>query len=126
MIVQSESTTTLRPDQVRAMAQGLYHFAQVDGIDDREREAIASFLRDGGVDMEVEALSKIPFTIGSLLESLDTVFLRKVFLRASVIVLRADETISSNELGELRRIAVAIGIDEPIESLIEDLPKTSL
>ncbi len=126
MIVQTETTSEIRPDQVRAIAHGLYHLAGIDGVDDREKALIQSFLKDGNVDLDLESLGKIPFSVEGLSHSLDTVFLRKTFLRIGLLLAKADGEISQQEMAELRRLAVAMGIDEPLESMIADLDVKSL
>lgn len=126
MIVQTETTGEIRPDQVRAMAHGFHYLAAIDGVDDREKELIHSFLQDGGVEIDIESLGNIPFSVEELTHSLDTVFLRKTFLRIGILLAKADGSISPKEMAELRRLAVAMGIDVPLESLIEDLEAESL
>jgi len=121
MIVQRHAEKELRPDQVRAMAQGLYHLAQIDGIDDREKDLIREFLQDGKVDLDLDALAKVPFSPEGLLATLDTIFLRKTFLKVCLFVARGDGEISQAELAELRRLAQTLGITDPIEVLISEL-----
>ncbi len=126
MIIQREDSSELRPDQVRAMAQGLYWLALIEGVTERERTLLQDFLREGGVDLDVEALAGVPFSLEGLLASLDTLFLRKTFLRTCILMAKADGTISSQELGELRRLAQAMGVDEPLDSLIADVENKSI
>ena len=126
MIIRREAEKELRPDQVRAMAHGLYHLAQVDGITEHEEDVIRTFLKDGNVQMDLEALGKIPFSLEELLFSLDTLFLRKAFLKACILLARSDGEVTQEELSELRRLAQALGIDDPFESLIEDIEGKSL
>lgn len=126
MIIQRTTEDTIRPDQVRAMAHGLYYFAGIEGITEKEQELIVSFLKEGGVDLDLESLAKIPFSLEEILYSLDTVFLRKTFLKVCVLMAQADGTVSDAEMGELRRVAQALGIDEPLDSLMAELEGTSL
>ena len=126
MIIQRDESSELRPDQVRAMAQGLYWLALIEGVTERERTRLQDFLREGGVDLELEALAGVPFSLEGLLVSLDTLFLRKTFLRTCILMAKADGTVSSQELGELRRLAQAMGIDEPLDSLMADVEQKSI
>jgi hypothetical protein len=126
MQVQSEAEKSLRPDQVRAMAHGLYHLAMVDGVTATEKKLISDFLEEGDVRLEVDSLANIPFSLDELLYSLDTVYLRKVFLRVCVLMAKADGHVSEEELSALRRISQAMGIEEPFDSLISDLDEKSL
>ncbi len=126
MLVRNEPEKTLRPDQVRAMAHGLYHLAMVDGVTASERKLIEDFLKDGDVQVDIESLANIPFSLDELLYSLDTVYLRKVFLRVCVLLAKVDGHVSEEEISALRRISQAMGIDEPFDSLISDLDNKSL
>jgi len=125
MIVQRHAEKELRPDQVRAMAQNLYHLAQIDGISDREKSLIREFLQDGKVDLDLEALAKIPFSLDGLSAALDTIFLRKTFLKVCLFVALGDGEISQAELAELRRIAQALEITDPVEVLISEVKSRS-
>ena len=126
MIVNRQAEETLRPDQVRAMAHGLYALAAIDGVTEKEKELLQSFLKEGGVELDLESLSKIPFSLEELLYSLDTVFLRRTFLRVCILMARADGVVTQGEMSELRRVAQVMGVDEPLDSLIEDLEGQSL
>jgi tellurite resistance protein len=126
MILQREGASDLRPDQVRAMAHGLYYLAEIDGITEQEKDLIKSFLEDGKVDLELENLAKLPFSIEELSYSLDTMFLRKTFMKICFLLARADGEISAEELEEIRRLAQALEITEPLESLARDLEDKTL
>jgi len=126
MIIRREAAGEIRPDQVRAMAHGLYYLAEIDGITKAEEKILASFLTEGNVGLDVKSLGKIPFSVEALAASLDTVFLRKTFLRVAILVARADGKISDQEMTVLRRLAQALGIDESLESLAADLEGKSL
>ena len=126
MIIQREQSNHLRADQVRAMAQGLYWLAQIDGVTEQERDLIQTFLEGGRLELKVESLAALPFSLEGLLFSLDTLFLRRTFLRSCVLLARADGTVSAQETAELRRLAQALGIDEPLDSLVSDLHEKSV
>jgi len=121
MIIQRDESSELRPDQVRAMAQGLYWLALIEGVTDREKALLQDFLREGGVDIDLETLAGIPLSLEGLLVSLDTLFLRKTFVRTCILMAKADGAVSSQEMGELRRLAQAMGIDEPLDALMADV-----
>ncbi len=126
MIIQRDESSELRPDQVRAMAQGLYWLALIEGVTKREKALLQDFLREGGVDIDLETIAGIPFSLEGLLVSLDTLFLRKTFLRTCILMAKADGAVSSQEMGELRRLAQAMEIDEPLDSLIADVEQKSI
>jgi len=121
MIIQRGSEPEIRPDQVRAMARGLYHLANIDGITDREKDQIKAFLAEGKLGLDLDALAKIPFSIEELLFSLETVFLRKTFLKVCILLARADGAISAEETDLLRRLAQTMGINEPLDSVMAEL-----
>ncbi len=121
MIIRTQAEHELRPDQVRAMAHGLFHLAQIDGITEDERALLQDFLRQGDLEMDVEALAKVPFSLEELAYSLDTLFQRRTFLKVAILMAQADGAISEPEMAELRRIAQVMGVDEPLEELIADL-----
>jgi hypothetical protein len=126
MIIQREQSGELRPDQVRAMAQGLYWLALIEGVTEREKALLQDFLREGGLQLDLETLAGIPFSPEGLLASLDTLFLRKTFLRTCILMAKADGAVSSQEMTELRRLAQAMGIDEPLDALIAEVEQKSI
>jgi len=126
MIIQRGSENELRPDQVRAMAHGLQYLANIDGATEKEEELIRSFLEEGRVEIDLDTLAKIPFSLEELLFSLDTLFLRKTFLKVCVLLAKADGAVSDPEAAELRRLSQAMGLDEPLDSLLADLEGKSI
>jgi len=126
MFIQRHSEREIRPDQVRAMARGLYYLAERDGITENEEQLLCDFLKEGGIDLDPESLSRAPFSIEELQHGLDTIFLRKAFLKVCILMARADGAISEEEIATLRRLSQALGIVEPLESLVEDVEGKSL
>ncbi len=126
MIIQREQSSELRPDQVRAMARGLYWLAQIEGVSERERTLLQDFLREGGLDLDLETLAAVPFSLEGLMVSLDTLFLRKAFLRTCVLMAKADGSVSQQEMAELRRLSQAMGINESLDSLMADVEDKSI
>ncbi len=126
MIIHMEESSGLRPDQVRAIAQGLYWLAQIDGINEREETLLKDFLKEGGLDLQLDKLASVPFSLEGLKASLDTLFLRKTFLRTCILVAQADGSISSEEMTELRRLSQALEIDESLDTLIADVENKAI
>lgn len=126
MFIKRESEPELRPDQVRSMAHGLYYLAAIDGVSSSEQDHIEQFLKDGKVDLDMEGLAKFPFSLEELTYSLDTVYLRKAFLKAAILLAKADGTISDPEQAALRRISQALGVDQPLEALQQEVEDKSL
>jgi tellurite resistance protein len=126
MFIQRHSEREIRPDQVRAMARGLYYLAERDGITESEKDLLRNFLKEGGIDLDLEALARAPFSIEELQHGLDTIFLRKAFLKVCILMARADGTISPEETAALRRLSQALNVEVPLESLMEDLEGRAL
>ncbi len=126
MLMQRQGSSELRPDQVRAMAHGLYYLAQIDGITEQEEDLIKSFLKDGKLDLELDKLANIPFSLEELLYSLDTMFLRKTFMKVGILLAKADGESSQEELAELRRLSQVLEITEPLETIALDLEDKTL
>jgi hypothetical protein len=126
MIIQREQSSELRPDQVRAMAQGLYWLAQIEGVSEHERTLLQDFLREGGLDLDLETLAAVPFSLEGLMVSLDTLFLRKAFLRTCILMAKADGSVSQQEMAELRRLSQTMGINESLDSLMADVEDKSI
>jgi tellurite resistance protein len=121
MFIRREAESEIRPDQVKAMAHGLYYLAEIDGVTPAEQTMLEELLNEGNTGVDVAGLAEIPFSIEGLVHSLDTAFLRKSFIRIAILLARADGKISDEEMAVLRRLAQALGITESLESLAADL-----
>jgi tellurite resistance protein len=126
MYMKREAENDLRPDQVRAMAHGLYYLACLDGITEKEKELLTSFLKEGDLELDLASLDKIPFSLEELTYSLETIFLRRTFLKVAILMAQADGVVTDDELALLRRMAQAFGVTEPLDEIMADLQDKSL
>lgn len=86
----------LTPEEVEVFARGLYYIAAQDGIDERETELIKEFLADANSELQVGDLDG-DFSPLEAAQILDTTFLRRIFLKLAVALVRADGVYSENE-----------------------------
>jgi tellurite resistance protein len=112
-------------EQAEAFAQGLYHLASVDGIDERELQLIRDFLVETGHPDVVGRLGTVTYDMDSPARALKTTFLRRVFLRTAIALVKADGTISAVEDSALRDAAARLGLAADLEELLVE-PVSSL
>lgn len=99
------------PDPVvEAFARGLYHIAAIDGVEPREEKLIRDFLREAGSSLAYEDLGKSPIAAMEVAAALETSFLRRLFVRAAVAVVKADGQFTEHERRVLGEIADAFGM----------------
>lgn len=101
----------LTEDEVHVFARGLYHLATQDGIDPREEELIRGFLKDANSTLKWEDLAGSEFNPLEAAQALDTTYLRRIFIKAAVALVKADGNFSDKERHALGKIADAFGID---------------
>lgn len=114
----SNGADVLSPDQARVMAEGLYYVASVDGIDERETALIKEFLEDVGQPELFDKLGEGAFDPWAATSLLTTSHLRRVFLRAAIVLVRADGTLSDEERGALESVATAFEMPEALDELL--------
>ena len=99
----------MQRDQIDIFARGLYHLASVDGIDASEIEVIKDFLAEVGAPEVMEGLSDRAFDLNEAYDLLETVFLRRVFIKAAIVLVRADGKLSDQERAAITEVADAFG-----------------
>lgn len=104
-----EPSAGLDPEVVDVFARGLYHLANVDGIDDTETKLLRDFLAEAGSDTKIEDLAKSSFSATEAAMVLETSFLRRVFVKAAVAMVKADGVFSDAERHAIGEIADAFG-----------------
>lgn len=110
----------MRPEQAEVFARGLYYLADIDGIDDREVELIRAFLDEVG---RPDLLGKLPtgsFDPTDAAEFLETSFLRRVFLRTAIVLIRADGKVTDEEREAIAAIAFAFGLEPALAELMSE------
>lgn len=100
----------LTPEEVEVFARGLYHLASVDGIEDRERKLIEEFLAESGSDITFDELEKSSFSAAEAALLLETSYLRRIFVRVAVALVKSDGKFTDGERHALGDIADAFGM----------------
>ena len=96
-------------EQIEVFARGLYHLANVDGIDDSEMAIISEFLTEHNAEEVMESLPSATFDLNQAFDVFETAFLRRVFLKASIVMVRADGVLSDEERTAIAEVADAFG-----------------
>lgn len=89
---------------IETFARGLFHLANVDGIDESEEKLIREFLEETGSPLKYEELKDSSFSATEAAMSLETSHIRRVFVTAAVAMVKADGVYSDAErqaIGEL-------------------------
>ena len=107
-------------EQAEVFAQGLFHLASVDGIDEREVQLIRDFLVETGHPDLVGQLGTGTFDQDSPARVIKTTFLRRVFLRTAIALVKADGTISQSEDSALRKAAERLGLGPDLDELLAE------
>lgn len=98
------TSSGLTPEVIDVFARGLYHLANVDGIDEREEKLIREFLAEAGSDLKYEDLPCTAFSAFEAAMVLETSHIRRTFVKAAVAMVKADGVYSDAErhaIGEL-------------------------
>ena len=112
--------------QVKAFAAGLYHLAACDGVDEREVAIIAEFVRDAGCGDLADVLPSLDFDPVQAYQLFESSWLRGLFLRAALLVIKSDGSVSEQEIETLDFMAEAFGIQGGYEGLLAQVEGQSL
>ncbi len=104
------SESGLSPEIADVFARGLYYLANLDGIEDREKKLIAEFLEESGSTLKYDDLVGTTFSATEAATVLETSFLRRVFVKTAVALVKADGVFSDAERHALGEIADAFGM----------------
>ena len=94
----------LTPEVIDVFARGLFHLANVDGIDERETKLIREFLEETGSALKYEDLQSSEFSVMEAALVLETSHIRRTFRKAAIALVKADGVYSDAErkaIGEL-------------------------
>ncbi|MEM6992839.1 MAG: TerB family tellurite resistance protein [Myxococcota bacterium] len=100
----------MTPEVIDLFARGLYHLASVDGIEDKEEKLISEFLDESGAGISFASLKDSKFTPQEAALTLETTYLRRVFVRAAVALVKADGVFSDAERHAIGELADAFGM----------------
>ncbi len=94
----------MSPEVIEVFARGLFHLANVDGIDEREAQLLREFLAETGSKITYEALADSAFSPMEAAMVLETSHIRRTFVKAAIAMVKADGVYSDAErhaIGEL-------------------------
>ena len=102
----ADARNGLTPEEVEVFARGLYWLATQDGIDKKEEQLIREFLKESGSSLRWEELAaNRDYSPLEAAEFLSTTYLRRIFLRTAIALVRADGVYSDNERRALGQFA---------------------
>lgn len=111
-------------DQVDVFARGLYHVAAVDGVDERETKLIHDFLKEAEHPEMEQDLAQTRFHVAEL-AALETSFLKRVFLKACLVLVRADGVITDEEKDIVKQISAYLELDDDFDEIDAEAAKAS-
>ncbi len=103
----TQSPGGLSVEVIDVFARGLYHLANVDGIDEREVKLLSEFLEESGTGLQFGDLEKTSFSATEAAMVLETSHIRRVFVKAAVAMVKADGIYSDAERAEIGKLADA-------------------
>ncbi len=112
-------SSSLSPEEAEMFALGLYHLANVDGIEPSETKLIEEFMKDTGLELALADLESMSFSAVEAAQVLSTSFLRRLFLKTAIVLVHADGTYSTKERQALGAIADAFGLSASDFAMIE-------
>lgn len=106
-------------EQVDVFARGLYAVASVDGLDDSEVSLIRDFLQEAGQPQLEVDLAQSSFHVAEL-AALETNFLKRVFLKACLVLIRRDGVITDLERDIVEQVSKYLGLEEDFKALDDE------
>ncbi len=116
----------LNTNQIETFAAGLYQLAACDGIADDEVAIIREFVTEAGIPDLANRLEGLPFDPATAYDVLESSWLRKLFLQAALLIVRADGKVTDDERETLSWMTVAFGITGGYEALEAQLADQTL
>lgn len=101
---------SLTPDEVGVFARGLYYLATRDPITADEERIIREFLVETKADLRYEQLADGDFDALEAAQTLQATYLRRIFVKAAMVLVHSDGMFSPNERRALGEIADVFGI----------------
>ena len=114
----------LSSQEVEAFARGLWYIATVDGdADEREQTLIREFLAEAKSDLDWATVSSGGFSPLETASFIESSFLRRVFMKAAVAMVWADNVYTDNERQAIGEFADAFGLNNAEFGVIEQEAK---
>jgi tellurite resistance protein len=111
-------------EQIDVFARGLYHVAKADGIQEEELALIGEFLAEVDSPTPLSSLAESSFHVAEL-AVLETVFLKRVFLKACLVLVRRDGVVSNAEKALVAQIAGFLGLADELETIAAEAAESS-
>lgn len=112
--------------QIEAIARGLYFVANSDGIDARESGLIREFLKDAGAPELEKSIQDGAFDPDQIARTLDTEWLRATLVKAAVLLVRSDGSVSAGEHEAMAFLCRALKVSVPLAELEAAVAKEHL
>jgi len=107
----TETNSGLSTEAADLFARGLFHLANVDGMDQREEDLLRDFLQESGCSLKFDDLKQsADFSMHEAAQVLETSFHRRMFIMAAIAMIKADGEFSTAERHALGEIADAFGL----------------
>lgn len=100
----------MTPEELEGFVRGLHYLASVDGMDAREEALIREFMKESGTELKFESLGEAPLNPTEAALLINTSYLRRVFLKIAVALVKADGVYSDEERKALGEFADAFGL----------------
>ena len=100
----------MTPEEIDVFARGLHHLASVAGIDPRETELIAEFLRESGSSIGLDDLQGSAFSKYEAVQVLDKTYLRRIFLKTAFALIHRDGRTTLAERRAIAELADVFGL----------------
>ena len=108
---QRQSPGGLTPEEVDVFARGLYYLASVDNhLDDREVKLIEEFLAETRSQLTLEDLKARQFSLYEAVQVLETSYMRRIFVKAAIVLVYSDGVYSDDERRALGNVADVFGL----------------
>ena len=114
----------MTPEKIDVFARGLYHVANIDGVDPKETEMIQIFCKEAGQPDLAKTLPSSNFHISEL-AALETSFLKRTFLKACLVMIRRDGKITQAEKMLVMQLALNLGLEDEFDALDQEAAKAS-
>jgi hypothetical protein len=114
----------LSPEKIDVFARGLYHVANIDGVDPKEMTLLESFLKEAGQPELAKKLPNSTFHVSEL-AALETTFLKRTFLKACLVMIRRDGKITQAEKLLVMQLALNLGLEDEFDALDQEAAKES-
>jgi len=102
----------LSPEEIEAFARGLWYIATIDGdADEREQGLIREFLAEAKSDLDWATVTSGGYSPIETASMLENSFLRRVFMKAAVAMVWADNVYTDNERRAVGEFADAFGLN---------------